>query len=188
MLTGVSIKVESDGPARVMRLADLSDLRAGRAPTLAAGESPAVARALTIDESDLIVGARGAATDVYVAEETIVGAFISLDLYLVRPNPQVVNPHYLAAFLELPSTQAIFTGGKQGTNLARLGKDALESVQVPLPSMHKQRLIAELAQTFKHEAVLLTRLVDLNATLGREAVARAFRAADVQPEHTRSAS
>lgn len=188
VLSGVSVKEAGDGSARLMRLADLSDLKAGRAPTLAMGEAPAVARALTIDESDLIVGARGAATDVYVADEAIVGAFISLDLYLVRPNPQVVNPHYLAAFLELPSTQAFFTGGKQGTNLARLGKDALESVQVPLPPMHRQRLIAELAQTFKREAALLTRLADLNATLGREAVARAFRAADVQPESKRSAS
>ena len=182
VLTGVSIKETSIGHARLMRLADLSDIKAGRTPTLAMGEAPAVARALTIDNGDLVVGARGASTDVYVAGEAIVGAFISLDLYLVRPNPQVVNPHYLAAFLELPSTQAFFTGGKQGTNLARLGKDALESVQVPLPTMHRQCLIAELAQTFKCEAALLARLADLNATLGREAVARAFRAADVQPD------
>lgn len=188
VLSGVSFKEANDGHARLMRLADLSDLKAGRIPTLARGEAPAVARALTIDEGDLIVGARGVSTDVYVADETIVDAYISLDLYLVRPNPQVVNSRYLAAFLELSSTQAFFTGGKQGTNLARLGKDAMESVQVPLPPMHRQRLIAELAQTFKREAALLTRLADLNATLGREAVVRAFRAADAQPEFTRSTS
>ena len=188
VLSGVSVKETNDGPARLMRLADLSDLKAGRNPTLARGEAPAVARALTIDESDLIVGARGVSTDVHVADETIVGAYISLDLYLVRPNPQVVNPHYLAAFLQLSSTQGSFTGGKQGTNLARLGKDALESVQVPLPPMRRQRLIADLARTIKREAELLARLADLNTTLGREAVARAFRAADVQLEFKRSAS
>jgi Type I restriction modification DNA specificity domain len=186
VLSGVSIKEEIDGRARVMRLADLSDLKAGRTPTLATGDAPAVARALTIDDGDLIVGARGAATDVYVANEAIVGAFISLDLYLVRPNPQLVNPHYLAAFLELPSTQALFTGGKQGTGLSRLAKVTLEGTEIPLPPMRKQRLIAELSQTFRSEAALLTRLADLNSTLGREAVARAFRVGHVQPETTRS--
>jgi restriction endonuclease S subunit len=186
VLSGVSIKETSDGSARVMRLADLSDLKVGRTPTLATGDAPAVARALTIDDGDLIVGARGAATDVYVANEAIVGAFISLDLYLVRPNPQLVNPHYLAAFLELPSTQALFTGGKQGTGLSRLAKVTLEGTEIPLPPMHKQRLIAELSQTFRSEAALLTRLADLNSTLGREAVARAFRVGHVQPEITRS--
>jgi Type I restriction modification DNA specificity domain len=186
VLSGVAIKETSDGSARVIRLADLSDLKAGRRPKLATGEAPAVARALSIDDGDLIVGARGAATDVYVADEAIVGAFISLDLYLVRPNPQLVNPHYLAAFLELPSTQALLTGGKQGTGLSRLAKVTLEETEIPLPPMHRQRLIAELSQTFKSEAALLTRLADLNSTLGREAVARAFRVGHDQPEISRS--
>lgn len=186
VLSGVSIKEASDGSARVMRLADLSDLKAGRTPKLATGEAPVVARALSIDEGDLIVGARGAATDVYVADEAIVGAFISLDLYLVRPNPQLVNPHYLAAFLELPLTQALFTGGKQGTGLSRLAKATLEGTEIPLPPMHKQRLIAELSQAFKSEAALLARLADLNSTLGREAVARVFRDGHAQTENSRS--
>jgi hypothetical protein len=186
VLSGVSIKEANDGASRVMRLADLSDLKAGRKPTLATGEAPAVARALSIDAGDLIVGARGAATDVVVANESIIGAFISLDLYLVRPNPQLVNPEYLATFLELPATQGYLTGGKQGTGLARLGKDALEETEIPLPPMHRQLLIAELSQTFKSEAALLTRLADLNSTLGREAVARAFRVGHDQSEISRS--
>ena len=43
---------------------------------------PLVARALGIKEGDLIVAARGAATDVCMANETVFGAFVSLDLYL----------------------------------------------------------------------------------------------------------
>jgi hypothetical protein len=46
-----------------MRLSDLSDVRAGRRPVLATGDVPAVARALTVEEGDLIIGAQGAATD-----------------------------------------------------------------------------------------------------------------------------
>jgi restriction endonuclease S subunit len=111
----------------------------------------------------------------------VIGAFISLDLYLVRPNTSKVDPRYLAAFLDLPMTQAVFSGSKQGSGLARLPKDALDKLAVPLPPMPKQRLIAELAQSFRDEAELLQRLATLNSILGREALARAIRAAATSP-------
>ena len=143
-----------------------------------AGEAPAVARALNIEEGDLIVGARGAATDVCVANSAVLGAYISLDLYLVRPNRAMVDPQFLAAFLEQPSTQMIFTASKQGTGLSRLPKEALEQIQVPLPPMPSQRQIAELARSVQEESRLLKRLAELKLFFGREAVARAIRATD----------
>ncbi|TAA65098.1 restriction endonuclease subunit S [Shinella sp. JR1-6] len=178
ILSGVSVRETKGGTARFMRLADLSDIKAGRSAPLVLGDPPAVARALTIEEGDLIVGARGVTTDVCVAAGSLLGAFISLDLYLVRPNQAFVNPQYLAAFLDLPTTQATLSGGKQGTGLARLAKEALEKIEIPLPPLEQQQLIAGLAQSFELEARLLKQLAELNAILGREAVTRAIRAAD----------
>jgi len=175
--SGVAVQEGGSGFAHFVRLSDLSDLRSGRAPNLATGEPPAVARALPIEEGDLIVAARGSTTDVCQATHAWLGAFISLDLYLVRPDPSKVDPGYLAAFLDLPATQAAFSGNKQGTGLARLPKEALDRLFVPLPPMPTQRLIAELARSFHDEAALLQRLANLNSLLGREALARAFRAA-----------
>jgi hypothetical protein len=175
--SGLAVQEDGAGSARFVRLSDLSDLRSGRALSLAVGEAPAVARALPIENGDLIVGARGATTDICLASDQVFGAFISLDLYLVRPDKSKVDPRYLAAFLDLPATQAAFSGSKQGSGLARLPKDALDGLAVPLPSISKQRLIAELAQSFHDEAALLQRLANLNSIIGREAVARAIRAA-----------
>jgi hypothetical protein len=180
-LSGVAVQEADGGPARFVRLSDLSDLKAGRAPALAAGEAPMVARALPIEEGDLIVGARGTATDVCLASPGVLGAFVSLDLYLVRPDASKVDPDYLLAVLELATTQVLFAGGKQGSGLARLPKDALERVPIPLPPLPQQRLIAELAQSFSNEDRLLKRLADLNSILGREAIARAIRAASQRP-------
>ncbi|MFG1295722.1 restriction endonuclease subunit S [Xanthobacter variabilis] len=174
--SGLAVQ-EGGGSARFVRLSDLSDLRSGRAPKLATGEPPAVARALPIEEGDLIVAARGAATDVCLAAHSWFGAFISLDLYLVRPDSSKVDPGYLTAFFDLPATQTFFSGNKQGSGLARLPKDALDKLVVPLPPMATQRLIADLARSLRDEAELLQRLAALNSTLGREALARAFRAA-----------
>ena len=186
ILSGVSVDKMKDGPARFVRLSDLSDLKAGRHPTLAVGDVPAVARALTIEEGDLIIGARGASTDVCLATNAVIGAFISLDLYLVRPDRSKVSPQYLATFLELPDTQAVFAAGKQGSALARLPKDALERTPVPVPPMQSQLLIAGLARSFEEERKLLQRLSDLKFFFGRETVARAIRAAGAQPNSHRS--
>ena len=186
VLSGIAIRETKSGPATYMRLSDLSELKAGRRPTLVRGEAPDVARALTIEEGDLIIGARGATTDVCIASEAVSGAFISLDLYLVRPNRTVVNSQYLAAFLELPSTQALLSVGKQGSGLARLPKDVLEKMEIPLPPMEGQRLIAGLALSFEEEGKLLKKLTDLNSMLGRETIARAINAADTRPNSIRS--
>lgn len=180
VLSGIAVRDTKNGPASYMRLSDLSELKAGRRPTLVKGEAPDVARALIIEEGDLIIGARGATTDVCVASDTVSGAFISLDLYLVRPNRKIVNPQYLAAFLELPSTQALLLVGKQGSGLARLPKDVLEKMKIPLPPMGGQQLIAGLALSFEEEGKLLKKLTDLNSMLGRETIARAINTADAR--------
>jgi hypothetical protein len=186
VLSGVSVREAQSGSARFVRLSDLSDLKAGRTPTLATGEAPAVARALMMEEGDLIVGARGSVTDVCAACEAVFGAFVSLDIYLVRPNRDRVNPQYLVAFLALPATQALLAGSKQGSSLARLPKEALEKIEVPLPPMPVQQMIAGLSLSFEEEDKLLKKLTDLNSIFGRETVARAIRAAGTRQNSIRS--
>lgn len=186
VLSGVSVRETPGGFARFVRLADLSDVKAGRSPALASGDAPAVARALTIEEGDLIVGARGHSTDICLANAELFGAFVSLDLYLVRPDRAKVSPQYLAAFLELPATQSAFASGKQGSGLARLPKDALEHIQVPVPSMQTQLLIAGLAIAFGDESKLLQKLTELRSSLGRETLSRAIYAAEKRADPNRS--
>ena len=177
VLSGVTLRETKEGPARVMRWSDLSDLKAGRTPTLATGEVPDVARALSLESGDLIVAARGLATHVLLASNAVFGAYVSLDLYLVRPDTSKIDPHYLFAFLTLPATQSSFAADKQGSGLARLPKEGLEKTKVPLPAMEVQRLIAGLACSFEEESRMLKRLSELKSVLGREVVARAFSAA-----------
>jgi hypothetical protein len=178
VLSGVPLRETKEGRARMMRLSDVSDLKAGRTPILATGKVPDVARALTIIPGDLIVAARGLATDVLLASDAVFGAYVSLDLYLVRPDATKIDPHYLFAFLKLPATQSLFAAGKQGSGLTRLPKETLAKTKVPLPGMGVQRLIAALAFSFEEESRLFKKLSELNSVLGREVVARAFSAAD----------
>jgi hypothetical protein len=184
VFSGIPLRDIKDGPARLMRLADLSDVKAGRTPSLAQSECPKVARALPIEEGDLIVAARGSGTDACTANPDIVGAYISLDLYLVRPQPGQIDPDYLRAVLELPSTQAALASEKQGSALARLPKEALEKMAIPVPPLRKQRLIAEMALSFEHERRLLNRLGELKQCLSQEVLSRTVR--DIEEGFSRS--
>ena len=146
-------------------------------PVLAVGEIPDVARASAIQAGDLIVAARGIATDVCLATESVVGAFISLDLYLVRPDLTSIDPQYLLAFLTLPATQAQFAASKQGTSLPRLPKEELEKVKIPAVGRDAQRMIAGLSCSLEEEGNVLKKLTELNLIFGREIIARAIDAA-----------
>lgn len=185
VFSGVPLRETRGGTTRVMRLSDLSDLKAGRIPVLAVGEIPDVARASAIQAGDLIVAARGIATDVCLATESVVGAFISLDLYLVRPDPMSIDSQYLFAFLTLPATQSLFAASKQGTGLPRLPKEELERVKIPIVAMDAQRTIAQLACSLEEESKVLKKLTELNLVFGREVIARAIDAATAA-NHKRS--
>ncbi len=178
VFTGLSIRTDSKNGAPFMRMSDLSEVRTGRAPTLARGQVPTVARAVRIKEGDLVVGARGDTTEVALATSPLIDAFVSVDLYLVRPNPNRVDPGFLAAFLEQPSAQSQLASGKQGSGLARLSKLALDNLLVPLPPLNRQRAIGALAQCVRDADDLFARIATLHAILGRERVRAAFRALD----------
>ena len=119
-----------------MRLSDLSDLKAGRTPALARGEPPEVARALNIEAGRFDCRSPGIRDRYLHRNESVFGAFVSLDLYLVRPDSAKVDPQYLFAFLTLPATQARLQPENKEARLARLPKDELEKIKVPLPPMH----------------------------------------------------
>jgi len=178
VFSGVPARELRRGSSRFMKLADLRDVKAGRVPSMAHGEPPEVARALPIEEGDLIVAARGNSTDVCIASDSIVGSYISLDLYLVRPQPQRINSEYLRTVLELPDTQAVMASDKQGSGLARLPKEGLEKTAIPLPPLHQQRLIAGLADCLEVEQKLLKRLSELKKLFGRAVLGQAIKGAE----------
>lgn len=121
------------------------------------------------------MGARGATTEAYVGDEAVIGAYVSLDLFLVRPDLTAIDPRFLAAYFDLPSTQAALAAGKQGTGLARLSKEALDTLQVPLLPISSQRAIGELAATVRARRDLLHHFIQLNDAFGREVIAQAVR-------------
>lgn len=174
VLSGLPGGSAAEGEARFVRLADLGDMVAGAPVNLAHGARPTVARATPIDAADILVAARGASTIATSPTSDVIGAYISLDLYLIRPDQSRIDPAYLRAVLQLPSTQTAFSGARQGSNLQRLPKDALEDLLIPLPPLHRQKMIAELSGAFDDEVRILSQLRDRYSLLARETLQMAI--------------
>ena len=76
--------------------------------------------------------------------------FATLDVAVVRPK-NGLHAEYLAWFLNLPATQETLAVSRSGSAAPRLPLTALKALEVPLPSLERQALIACAASEAFHE-------------------------------------
>lgn len=74
-------------------------------------------------------------------------AILAAPLYLIRPrSTDAIDPAYLIAFLNSPATQATLRLGATGSALPQVSRKVLDSLEVPLPPIDKQRRLGQLAR------------------------------------------
>jgi len=122
---------------------------------------------------DVLVGARGAANPAVVVREMEFEVYPSLDLILIRPDPQQLVPEFLAAYINLPATQSALAGHRTTAVLPRLALGAIGLLPVPLPSLDRQRAVAALAAAARRETEILEALIDKRQDLLHELIRRA---------------
>ncbi len=97
---------------------------------------------------------------------------ITLSSFLtLRPHPDRVNPRYLFWALNDAYTQDKLAALARGTNIPNLTRTAVATLELPLPSLSEQAVIANLADTLANEE-MLTR--DLFNARRRELSLRVF--------------
>lgn len=67
----------------------------------------------------------------------------SVDQYVLRPKPDLVDTHYLAHFMRSPIFLKQAIEGTHSLQLPRLGTKLLKAIPIPLPAMAEQRRIVE---------------------------------------------
>lgn len=165
------------------RLKEIAEVRAGSVPLTGPGNAiyvqarnlrggalsigdavrgPAPVRAADrarIAANDLIVNSRGQSNRAVLVADVDENIFASLDLLVVRPQPDRVLPAFLAAYLNLPATQAALAEHRTTATLSRLPLEALAALKIPLPKIAKQAAIAALAQEARRERSLVQDLM-----------------------------
>ena len=108
------------------------------------GAAPKARRATRIAAQDLLIPSRGDQLAAFRPTPNMIGAFVGLDVYLVRPATRRVNPDFLfIALNDIAAVRQLKASATAGA-LPRIPTQALEDVVLPLPAMEEQRRIARL--------------------------------------------
>lgn len=170
IVTGVAPPSKGGG----VRFIQMKDLDPGRRE-LVHRAAPTAGRATPVERGDVLVPSRGERNLAIRPDLELLGAFPSLDVYLLRPNDSRLDPDYLAAFLSLPEVGATLRTSTAGASLPRIPKEALSELEVPTPPLQRQRVIGSLAVCAREQALLGARLREAEARLSAAYIASAFQ-------------
>lgn len=90
------------------------------------------------------------------AEDTIASAM----LYVIRPTPGLVLPAYLAAYLNSNSAKAQMARYAKSGTVHVLGRQALDNLEVPVPSLDDQHKLVRLADAAQRAKLHLHELTN----------------------------
>lgn len=104
-------------------------------------------------EGDLLFRSRGRSNGAALVADGIEPAVLSAPMLLIRPR--TVLPAYLCWFINFPSTQARLAAFAEGTSVQMISKGAIKDLDVPLPSLARQRRIVEIASLAWREQAIM---------------------------------
>lgn len=140
VLSGILPPKGADRHATYVQIKDLRD----PGGELLRGPAPKAKRATKIAADDLLVPSRGDEIAAFRPWPNLIGSFVGLDVYLIRPALRCVDPEFLLVALNDLHTVRQLKASATGGALPRIPKQALEDVLVPLPSMDEQRAIGRI--------------------------------------------
>ena len=156
------VRPSVDGDVMVLQMGDLARNESDQIVVLAL---PGLRTQQCVQAGDVIFRARGknhlatVAPELFVRSQTVLAA----PLMTLRPKAGQVLPAYLEWFINLPSTQRALSDLAGGTYVKTINKAALEMIEVPVPSLAKQKGIVEMSALAVKEHKILTRLADAKA-------------------------
>lgn len=114
-----------------------------------------------VQANDIVLNAVGThCGDAALVLEDMAGLLISRHVILIRPNPEVVLPQYLAVALNSEFVKPQLERLAMGAVIPTLTIAALENVAVPLPDLKEQHRIAEMVMSARNGWLLAQRNAD----------------------------
>jgi len=107
-----------------------------------------------LQSGDLLFRSRGRSYTVAQVTEDLGEAVLAAPMLLIRTRAAVL-PAYLRWYINLPQTQAVLGAMASGTAVQMISKDALVSLELPVPSIEEQHRIVELAALTQREQTLM---------------------------------
>jgi len=114
---------------------------------------------------DIVFRGRGAGIAAAVMPETLHPVIVVSPLMIIRPNRLKVDAEYLAWTLTTESARRHYAEYSQGSAIVGIGKQNLETLEIPLPPLQTQQKIGKLMRLQSQETQLITRYQTARAKL-----------------------
>lgn len=152
------LEASGAGTVAVIQMKDLTDDNLVDCRGLALVEAEHPKDHHIVRPGDLVFRSRGLLTTSAILRDDPGVAIVSAPLLRIRVKGKTVLPEYLNWFLSQAPAQSFLASRAIGTAQKMITKEALESLEVDIPSIQRQRMITELAVLAAEEHALLNKL------------------------------
>jgi len=110
---------------------------------------------------DVLFAAKGTKNFAAVFEEHNLPAVASTSFFVIRLLDSNIIPAYLAWFLNNPNTQALLKTQAMGTSIPSISKQVLDALEIPMPSIEKQKSVVSISKLRLQEKTIQSTLESL---------------------------
>lgn len=128
-----------------------------------------------LNAGDILFAAKGFKNFATVFESSNPTAVASTSFFVLRLTDKNILPEYLAWFLNHQKTQAFLKGKAKGTSIPSITKSVLESLEIGIPSLEKQKLIIRLAELALQESELRAKILTRRKLLIEQQIINAIK-------------
>lgn len=150
------LEASKDGDVAVIQMKDLQDDNTVDCDDLVKINMAAMKEHHLVQRGDLIFRSRGHIATAAVLLDDPGNAVVAAPLLRIRiARPEVILPEYLTWYISQRDAQIFLTSRAKGSVQKMISKQAIEDLEVALPSLEKQKAIVELATLSAREQSLL---------------------------------
>lgn len=107
-----------------------------------------------ISRGDILLAARGQDYRAHLIDMDLTDVLASSVFYIIRSRKDLVLPGYLAWWLNQSDMQAALESGSCGTGIGYLARPLLEALDVTVPPLEVQRLIADTMNLWRRQQAI----------------------------------
>lgn len=159
------LKEVSTGNLSVLQLSDITESFFTEPASAARIELAEVKEQYLIQPGDIVFRSRGHTNTAAIVPEIFQNTVSAAPLIQIRITSQKVTPEYICWAINQPEVQAYLNRNAKGTSVRMIGRDALENLPIPIPSLETQHKITAIAKLADREQQLMEQLRDKKKTL-----------------------
>lgn len=134
---------EGESPVPYVRIKDIQRGQASRGSSWLTREAAASIDARwKLRAGDVLLSKSGTIGKAGVVRNGAVGALAANGLFVLRPDPDRLDPHFLAAYLDSSECRAWLDEKARGATVRHLSRQALDEMPMPLPPLQIQHRAA----------------------------------------------